>query len=273
MHLEDLQLTFVTVSQQPSQIMQVKRLPQLGASSATVGPSSKPKPRAQPAGLSARFKPLGVYDPAVRLAPVSQPDTVMEDAPDATPSTQKKKKEKGTKKRKLTPSEEDAEAAAYQLLGESQEAEINTKKQRTERRGSLDLGSAPPIKATPSQPVSTPAKKSKSSSAKKEKKVKTPAPSSTQPSAAKQTPVPLPSRQSHVPLPQIPGSSQPKRSPVPVPQPPTSSAAQSVPTPSKPEKTKKAKKSKDKKEKPSLQHSSSSKSETPVPPPVVTGMD
>ncbi|KAK7422027.1 hypothetical protein QQZ08_009676 [Neonectria magnoliae] len=106
-------------------------------------------------------------------------------------------------KRKHTVSEEDAAAAATQLMLENNSAVSNPKKQKTTRSGSPDLGSEPPSTATkkqtpvlpPSFPqipaVSTPvpapstAKKSKKT---KEPKLELP----VLPTSSKQTPIPLP---------------------------------------------------------------------------------
>ena len=292
---------YQVASRQPDQVVQFKRLPQLKATS-TTGPASKPKARPQPAVLNARFTPIGVYDPAGQSRSVDEPDTVMDDAPPAPVASIKKEKVAGkdkskgkgkakvedavtpgpastpAKKRKLTAaSEEDAEAASQQLLGETQMAETNAKKLKTERQGSFDLGSEPRPSATKDASASTPASKSKSKKSKKAEATPAQPASQAPTSAAKQTPIPLP-RQTAVPLPTMFGSSH-KNSPVPLPQLPPSSSVP-LPTPSKAEKPKKDKSSKGKdkdgkkkEKKTAAQSAASTKAETPVPPPVIRGMD
>ncbi|KAK7397977.1 hypothetical protein QQX98_012655 [Neonectria punicea] len=156
-------------------------------------------------------------------------------------------------KRKHTVSEEDAAAAAAQLMLENNSAVSNPKKQKTTRSGSPDLGSEPPSTATkkqtpvlpPSFPqipaVSTPvpapstAKKSKKTKEPKEPKLELP----VLPTSSKQTPIPLPA---------IPHSSQ------------------SVPVGS-PSVAKSEKRTKKRKEKESA--ATPSRKVTPVPPPQV----
>ncbi|POR32028.1 Uncharacterized protein TPAR_07760 [Tolypocladium paradoxum] len=299
---------------QLDQVMHVRRITQLGADSATVGPSEKRAPRAQPKGLKARYQPIGVSIPTGKIGMDTgsgDEDTDMAEAP-ALPATanasphktskkDKKHKEKGAAvearkeggdmgrkgKRKHTSSEDEAAAAAEQLMEESQTAESKTKKQKTARKGSPDLGSEPQSSAaakkqTPVVPPTIPnpsnsfssigstpvAASTPSGKAKKSKKAKgeTAVPSSSQSlPALKQTVVPVP-RQTVVPIPPIP-----KVSPVPVPQP--------VATPSAGKGEKKAKKHKDKKAAagssqqsppPSAQPSrKNDKQATPVPPPAI----
>lgn len=267
--------------------MQVRRITQLGAGGSTVGPSDKNAPRLQPKGLKARFKPIGVDSPMGNIGIGSGSDVEdceMADAPTLPPtlnaqpdkstpkaqpvkSTPKGKKGKHKEatgearepttvprngKRKQPSSEDEAAAASSQLMQESQTADkTKTKKAKTDRRGSPDLGSEPPpsalgkAKHTPVMPPtipapthslsglgSTPAAASSPLTGKKTKKSKKakgeqPVPSSSQslPPAKRDTPVPIP-RQTAVPIPPIPGSSQlPKVSPVPIPLPVAATSA------------------------------------------------
>ncbi|KAG8407494.1 hypothetical protein J3459_018449 [Metarhizium acridum] len=218
------------------QVMQVKKITQLGqglGATSSVGPTPKPPARQQPEGLKARYQPYGVTSPMGQIGvDVSfrvEDDTEMADTPapapaipSSSPQSKSDKKEKKRKekengesktprkgKRKHISSEDDAVAATEQLMEENLSAETKTKKQKTERVGSPDLGSdAPPSSVSkkqtllvpPAIPGSTPSSKSKSNKSKPE------------------TPAPKP-RQTAVPVPQVPGSSQLKVSPVPLPQP------------------------------------------------------
>ncbi|KID98233.1 RNA polymerase I, subunit RPA34.5, partial [Metarhizium majus ARSEF 297] len=224
---------YQSASRPIDQVMQVKKITQLGQGSgatSSVGPTPKPPARQQPEGLKARYQPYGVTSPMGQIGVDAsfhiEDDTEMADAPaPAIPSgsaqsksdkKEKKRKEKGESgtprkgKRKHVSSEDDAVAATEQLMGENLSAETKTKKQKTERVGSPDLGSdAPPSSAVskkqtllvpPAIPGSTPSSKSKPSKSKPE------------------TPASKP-RVTAVPVPQVPGSSQHKVSPVPIPQP------------------------------------------------------
>ncbi|KAK9441384.1 RNA polymerase I, subunit RPA34.5 [Metarhizium brunneum] len=227
---------YQSASRPIDQVMQVKKITQLGQGSgatSSVGPTPKPPARQQPEGLKARYQPYGVTSPMGQIgvdASFHIEDTEMADAPAPAPAPailagsaqnksdkkEKKRKEKGESetprkgKRKHVSSEDDAVAATEQLMGENLSAETKTKKQKTERVGSPDLGSdAPPSSAVskkqtllvpPAIPGSTPSSKSKRSKSKPE------------------TPASKP-RETAVPVPQVPGSSQHKVSPVPIPQP------------------------------------------------------
>ncbi|PNY28953.1 Uncharacterized protein TCAP_01124 [Tolypocladium capitatum] len=151
------------------QVMHVRRITQLGADgadSATVGPSEKRAPRAQPKGLKARYQPIGVNAPMGKIGMDTgsdDEDTEMAEAPvlpatanaspDMTSKKDKKRKQKGVAveaskerkgKRKHSVSEDEAAAAAAeQLIEESQTAQSKTKKQKTGRNGSPVLGSEP----------------------------------------------------------------------------------------------------------------------------------
>ncbi|KAM4064578.1 DNA-directed RNA polymerase I subunit RPA34.5 domain-containing protein [Hirsutella rhossiliensis] len=174
---------YQAASQQIDQIMQVRRITQLGADGSTVGPSENNAPRPQPKGLKARFKPIGVDTPmgkigmdsgsggedcemadapALPTAPQVPPDmsTPKAQSDKPTPKSKKgKRKEAAVEasqqaavprsgKRKQPSSEDEAAAAASQLMEESQTAESKTKKPKTARDGSPDLGSEPPLSAT-----------------------------------------------------------------------------------------------------------------------------
>ncbi|KAJ4328290.1 hypothetical protein N0V84_001330 [Fusarium piperis] len=251
-------------SKQVDQVMQVKKITQLGANN--VGPVARPTPRAQPSGLKARYQPIGVNEPMGTIgddeagediemaeAPAlstktpkkdkkrKSRETAAQDTPDASASSKaKKQKKRGESvvepassltveaatpevnrkgKRKHTASEDDALAVTEQLKEESKSA-IKSKKQKTTRTGSPDLGSEPASavgkKQTPvlppvfpsSQVAGTPAPKTTASPAvgtsKKSKKAKTE--TALPASARKETPIPTP-RQSAVPIPSIPHSS------------------------------------------------------------------
>ncbi|KAH6900193.1 DNA-directed RNA polymerase I subunit RPA34.5-domain-containing protein [Thelonectria olida] len=278
-------------SRQISQVMQVKKITQLANfPSAAIGPAARRAPRPQPENLTGRYQAIGVNDVA------TQEDTEMSEAPElktpakkekkrkdkdnvvqATPTTGKaqKSKKRGESvvepsssatltvstpnvprkgKRKHAPSEEDAAAAAEQLIQESKSA-ANSKKQKTNRLGSPDLGSeapststkkqthvAPPTFPQSSTPAPSTAKKSKKS---KEPKVELPPLSS----ASKQTPIPLPA---------IPHSSQ------------AWGESTQVASPSVTKEEKRARKRKEKESKKSKESSETtvSRKETPVPAPV-----
>lgn len=251
--------------------MQVKKITQLGSSSAksAVGPAPKQTPRAQPKGLKARYQPLGVNEPMGQIGGDDEAeDAEMDDAP--TPADlksskkDKKRKQKEAKeldaatrdvtrkgKRKHTASEDDAAAMSEQLREEAKSA-IKSKKQKTARVGSPDLGSEPTSTSTKKQtrvappvPSSNPVATPTPTSSKKPKKSKAEALPILRKEASTGTP-----RQTAVPIPAIPHSS-PSRSPAPTPasQPPAS------PSQAKSEKRAKKRKVKD------------SKKETPVLPP------
>ncbi|KAF5712758.1 SRP40-suppressor of mutant AC40 of RNA polymerase I III [Fusarium mundagurra] len=268
------------VTKQIDQVMQVKKITQLG-STKSVAPVPKPAPRAQPAGLRARYQPIGVNEPMGSIG--DDEDVEMGDAPVLSTKAAKKEKKRKSKetsdkkqkkgqsipeppaeaptsdtrknKRKLAASEDDAVAVAEQLQEEAKLAASKSKKQKTARAGSPDLGSEPTStvakKYTPVLPpaiptVGTPTPKSASTpvaSSKKQKKVK-------------EASVPAP-RQSVVPIPSIPHSSPPRSSPArtPASQPPASPSQG---------KEKRARKRKDKDGK----KTPSGKKETPVVPPV-----
>ncbi|KAH6990517.1 DNA-directed RNA polymerase I subunit RPA34.5-domain-containing protein [Ilyonectria sp. MPI-CAGE-AT-0026] len=157
-------------------------------------------------------------------------------------------------KRKHTISEDDAAAAAEQLMAESKSAVIKPKKQKTNRSGSPDLGSEAPSTSAkkqthvppPAIPQATPTPRSVSppapSTAKKSKKVKEP----------------------KLELPILTNNS--KQTPVPVPAVPHSS--QAIP-PSSPTLTKEEKRAKKRKEKESAKTKTPSRKVTPVPPPMI----
>ncbi|KAG5979890.1 hypothetical protein E4U55_004648 [Claviceps digitariae] len=229
---------------QINQVMHVKKVAQLGRGNLQAlssGPAPKDPRRAQPKGMKLRYQPFGVNTPMGQIGgndedSGSEADVDMTDAPAlAIPSTsassKAEKKEKKQKqkqknqdadtaarkgKRKLS-SEDDAVAAAEQLMEENQSAKAQSKKQKTHRGASPDLGSdeksssssstkkvtliLPPEVPSSQRAASTPVSKLKNKNVKVE------------------TPVSAP-RQSVVPLPVVPGSSQlPKVSPVPVPLP------------------------------------------------------
>lgn len=224
--------------------MHVKKVAQLGNGSLRAlssGPAPEETGRAQPKGLKARYQPFGVHTPMGRIGgddgADAEGDVDMTDAPTlAIPSgsaqaktnkkDKKKKAQKGKDadtarkgKRKLS-SEDEAAAAAEQLMEESQSAKSKSKKQKTQRNASPDLGSDEQSSSTtkkttlvvpPNVPSSTPAASTPAAS--------TPASKLKNKTTKAGTPVSAP-RQSVVPIPVIPGSSQlPKVSPVPVPRP------------------------------------------------------
>lgn len=244
----DEQLLTAPANRQIDQVMQVKRLPQIASSSsqAATQPAPPTAARPQPEGLRARYKPIGVYDPAPQT-PQGQEDVEMTEAP-AQPSSSKREKKatkaaakaekkaskdkskKGgdivevpssqkdsqesndaaTLKRKITSSEEDAELAAEQLMGESNAAANKRKKQKTVRTGSPELGSesAPSKKETsvvPPVETTTPAKKSKKEKKDKKDKKATTTPATNPMSAPESSTL---KKQTPVPLPKFPGSSQ-----------------------------------------------------------------
>ncbi|KAF5574154.1 SRP40-suppressor of mutant AC40 of RNA polymerase I III [Fusarium pseudoanthophilum] len=268
------------VTKQIDQVMQVKKITHLG-STKSVAPVPKPAPRTQPAGLRARYQPIGVNEPMGSIG--DEEDVEMGDAPILSTKAAKKEKKRKSKetsdkkqkkgqsipeppaeaptsdtrknKRKLAASEDDAVAVAEQLQEEAKLAASKSKKQKTARAGSPDLGSEPTSavakKYTPVLPPAiptggTPTPKSASTSAASSKKQK----------KVKEASVSAP-RQSVVPIPSIPHSSPPRSSPAraPASQPPASPSQG---------KEKRARKRKDKDGK----KTPSGKKETPVVPPV-----
>ncbi|KAF4978981.1 hypothetical protein FZEAL_4736 [Fusarium zealandicum] len=306
---------------QIDQVMQVKKITQLGTTlpDGVVGPAPKRSPRPQPAGLKARYQPIGVNEPMGKIGvdETADKDVEMAEAPAVSTKTLKKEKKRNIKdtpvqvspdasatvkdkkqkkrgegtmeptssrtvaatpdvtrkgKRKHTASEDDAFAVTEQLEEETKSAVSKTKKQKTNRSGSPDLGSEPAsvnaAKQTPILPpaiptnhsAATPTPKATSSPApgtsKKSKKSKEPKSEALVASIEKAgTPVPAP-RQTAVPIPAIPHSSPLKPSPVPTSQPTAAS-----PSVTKEEKRAKKRKEKENKKTPG------SKKVTPVPPP------
>ncbi|KAL7951508.1 DNA-directed RNA polymerase I subunit [Trichoderma barbatum] len=262
--------------QQIHQTMHIKRIANLGgAAASSVGPAPRRPARPQPKGLRARYQPFGVNTPMGNIgadAPGDE-DVDMADAPAAvaTPKSANKEKKKSKKddakkkeadvaasnvadaksskadrkgKRKHTTSEDDAITAEDQLREEIQSAETKSKKQKTARASSPDLGAELPSTAKKQTPIAPPAIPSSTYSNPSSSATAIATPSkivSAKKSTKKtkpETPVPTP-RQTAVPLPNIPLTSRPKESPVPL---PTSSALFATPVQSK---TRKSKKSKD----------------------------
>lgn len=262
-------------------MMQVKKITQLGSNS-SVGPAPKPAPRAQPAGLKARYQPIGVNEPVGTVD--DEEDVEMAEAPAVSTKAEKKEKKRKSKessekkqkkmtlperpspqtaeptpdtrknKRKLAASEEDdAAAVTEQLQTEARSAAKKSKKQKTDRVGSPDLGSEPASVSTKKQtPILPPAFPTVGTPT--PKAAATPVASSKKQKKAKEAALP-PLRQSVVPIPTIPHSSPPRSSSAPAP----ASQAPSSPIRAK---EKRSKKSKDSKK------AASSKKETPVLPPV-----
>lgn len=208
------------------EVMQIRRITQIGATTATPvsAGSSTQVARPQPKGLKARFQPIGVNSDMGSLGPESddEDDVEMVDAPTGpTPKASQKKdrrrkdaaqaKESASKskknKRRHSVSEDEDAAAAEQLMEESVSAVTKSKKQKTAAsRGSPDLGSEPALPAfkqtfvvPPAIPnssatadvASTPAKKTKTS--RSTTKPATPlASSQVSGGGKKETPVPVP---------------------------------------------------------------------------------
>ncbi|KAG6104946.1 hypothetical protein E4U31_001680 [Claviceps sp. LM219 group G6] len=237
---------YQSAPKQINQVMHVKKIAQLGRGNLRALPS-EPAPkepcRAQPKRMKLRYQPFGVNTEMGQIGGDEESDidvdVDMVDAPAAavpsTPATSKadkkdkKKKQKSHDvdtarqgKRKLT-SEDEAAAAAEQLQGESQSAaKVKSKKQKTQRTVSPDLGSDAKTtstssnakKVTPVLPPNVPSSQTVARAA-----ASTPASKLKNKIAKSETPVSV-LRQSVVPIPVIPGSSQPpKVSPVPIPQP------------------------------------------------------
>ena len=81
-------------------MMQVKKITQLG-SDTSAGPAPKPAPRAQPAGLKARYQPIGVNEPMANAS--DEEDVEMAEAPATSTKVskkEKKRKESSEKKHK-----------------------------------------------------------------------------------------------------------------------------------------------------------------------------
>ncbi|KAG6127697.1 hypothetical protein E4U38_006127 [Claviceps purpurea] len=298
---------YQSAPKQINQVMHVKKIAQLGRGNLRALPS-EPAPkepcRAQPKGMKLRYQPFGVNTGMGQIGGDEESDidvdVDMVDAPAAavppTPAPSKadkkdKKKKQSSQdvdtarkgKRKLT-SEDEAAAAAEQLQGESQSAaKVKSKKQKTQRTMSPDLGSdgkttstsSNAKKVTPVLPPNVPSSQTVARAA-----ASTPASKLKNKIAKSETPVSVP-RQSVVPIPVIPGSSQPpKVSPVPIPQPIR------APSPLVSKDSKKAKAKKEKKEKsaasttttrqsppPSAQSSKRASAKvTPVPPPKLRSM-
>ncbi|KAK2683342.1 hypothetical protein RAB80_001288 [Fusarium oxysporum f. sp. vasinfectum] len=238
-------------TKQIDQVMQVKKITQLGSPN-SVAPVPKPAPRAQPTGLKARYQPIGVNEPMGSIG--DDEDVEMGDAPVLSAKAAKKEKKRKSKetsdkkqkkgqsipeppssrtteaptpdtrknKRKLAASEDDAVAVAEQLQEETKLAASKSKKQKTNRAGSPDLGSEPASAAakkyTPVLPPAIP-----TAGTPTPKSASTPVTSSKKQRKLKEASVPAP-RQSVVPIPSIPHSSPPRSSPAraPASQPPAS---------------------------------------------------
>ncbi|KAL7938823.1 DNA-directed RNA polymerase I subunit [Trichoderma chlorosporum] len=257
---------------QVDQTMHIKRIANLGgAAASSTGPAPRRAPRPQPKGLRARYQPFGVNTPMGNIgadAPENE-DVDMAEAPTTVATPKSTKKEKKSKKedakkkmdtdvatpsntadrkgkRKHTTSEDDAVTAEDQLREETRSAETKSKKQKTTRVSSPDLGAELPSaakKETPIVPPTVPSSafSSSATAVATPSKIAAATPSTTKKSTKKtkpETPVPTP-RQTAVPLPSIPLTSRPKESPVPL---PSSSALFATPVQSK---SKKGKKSKD----------------------------
>ncbi|KJZ71704.1 hypothetical protein HIM_08901 [Hirsutella minnesotensis 3608] len=179
---------YQTAPRQIDQFLRVRRITQLGADSALVGPSERNAPRPQPKGLKARFEPIGVNGALGKIGTDSGSeggDQEMTDAPPlpvasnkkqpekpekTTPKGKKgKRKEKGvatgetleatvprSAKRKQPSSEDDAVAASSQLINEVHAAQTSSKKAKRARDGSPDLGSEPPPSVTVTKVNQTP---------------------------------------------------------------------------------------------------------------------
>ncbi|OAQ96822.1 hypothetical protein LLEC1_05627 [Akanthomyces lecanii] len=211
------------------EVMQIRRITQIGATTATpasVGSTTKVA-RPQPKGLKARFQPLGVSSDmgTLGLDSDAEDDVEMQDVP-ASGSTPKASQNTGKNakaavdpkqsaskskksKRKHSASEDEDAAAAEQLMEESVSAVTKSKKQKTASRGSPDLGSEPalpPLRQTfvapPPVPGSSATADVESTPAKKSKKAKI-SKTATEPatpvfssqvsgSSKKETPVPVP---------------------------------------------------------------------------------
>ncbi|PTB69226.1 hypothetical protein BBK36DRAFT_1157465 [Trichoderma citrinoviride] len=256
--------------QQVAQTMHIKRIANLGGAAATtVGPAPRRAARPQPKGLKARYQPFGVNTPMGNIGADASgdEDVEMEEAPAAVATPKPAKKDKKSKKddakpseskdkkkdadvaatpkaadvktpktdrkgkRKHTTSEDDALAAEAQLKEDiSSSAKGKSKKQKTARASSPELGAElPPLpkKQTPIAPPTIPSSSaysfsnipSSATAVATPSKAPAATPSTVKKSAKKtkpETPVPAP-RQTAVPLPSIPLSARPKESPVPLP--------------------------------------------------------
>ncbi|KAG6015212.1 hypothetical protein E4U43_005610 [Claviceps pusilla] len=243
---------YQSASHQINQVMHVKKVAQLGRGNLhtlSSGPAPQDPRRAQPKGMKIRYRPFGVNTPMGQIGgddeeSGSEADIDMVDAPSpavpsrsATSKAEKKEKKQKQKKqdadtarkgkRKLS-SEDDATAAAEQLMEESQSAKFQSKKQKTLRDVSPDLGSDEKGLSSSSSSSSSTTKKVTlvlpPEVPSSQRASSTPIPKWKNKNVKLETPVSAP-RQSVVPIPVVPGSSQlPKVSPVPVPQPPSSAS-------------------------------------------------
>ncbi|RFU79185.1 hypothetical protein TARUN_3041 [Trichoderma arundinaceum] len=276
--------------QQIDQTMHIKRITSLGgAGASSAGPAPRRAPRPQPKGLKARYQPFGVNTPMGNIGAdaAEDEDVEMGEAPEATATPKSAKKDKKSKKedgkqskskdkkkstddaavetnveeaksskadrkgkRKHTISEDDAFAAAQQLMEEHDSAESKSKKQKMARVSSPDLGAELPSTTRKETPVAPPAIPSSSYSFSNlpsssaafatPSKVTGAAPSTAKKSAKKakpETPIPTP-RQTAVPIPNLPLTSRPKESPVPLPS--SSTVLATTPLQSKVKRSKKS---------------------------------
>ncbi|KAH0492983.1 hypothetical protein TgHK011_007908 [Trichoderma gracile] len=275
--------------QQVTQTMHIKRIANLGgAAASTAGPEPRRAARPQPKGLKARYQPFGVNTPMGNIGADASgdEDVEMDEAPAAVATPKPAKKEKKSKKddakqseskdkkknadvaatpkaadvktpktdskgkRKHTNSEDDAVAAEAQLKEDLSSAKGKSKKQKTARASSPELGAElPPMpkKQTPIAPPPIPSSSaysfsnlsSSATAVATPSKVAAATPSTAKKSTKKtkpETPVAAP-RQTAVPLPSIPLTARPKESPVPLPP----SAAFATPVQSKSKKSKASK--------------------------------
>ncbi|KAL7797237.1 DNA-directed RNA polymerase I subunit [Trichoderma ceciliae] len=276
--------------QQIDQTMHIKRITSLGgAAASSVGPAPRRAPRPQPKGLRARYQPFGVNTPMGSIGADASEDADVEmgEVPEAAATAKPVKKDKKSKKddanqskskdkkkgtdavtvsatevqpsktdrkgkRKHTISEDDALAAAEQLREENDSVEARSKKQKTTRISSPDLGAELPSTSKKETPIAPPAIPSSAFSFSAlpssapvlatPSKAAAATPSTAKKSTKKtkpETPIPTP-RQTAVPLPNLPLTSRPKESPVPLPS--SSTILATTPLQSK---SKRGKKSKD----------------------------
>ncbi|ODA83453.1 hypothetical protein RJ55_01967 [Drechmeria coniospora] len=219
------------------QLIQVRRITHLGGA-ATAGPRGDRPHRPQPAGLKARFQPMGVTSAMGRIGmehegPDDDDDTEMVDgSPEKTSG--KRKLEGGSggadasrkTKRKHSSSEDEATpgSTAEQVAGKGRPRSQPKKQRTTTSGGSPDLGSEQPSPAAGEKqrlvvPPPVPGNASSSLGAgtpakvKSKKSRKSKAESGEQPSS-QSLPVHVqqsPARQTAVPIPHIPHSSQPSK--------------------------------------------------------------
>ncbi|PHH59586.1 hypothetical protein CDD81_2851 [Ophiocordyceps australis] len=135
-------------SQRVGNTVQIRRIINLNSQNLAIAQPENSTPQSQPEDLQSRLGPMNSQSPHVLSSKVNPPNSKKDSAPAEAAAVSVAKNENHVSrkgKRKLTASsEQDAAAAANQLQTESQTAQQSkTKKRRTDRKLSPDLGTEP----------------------------------------------------------------------------------------------------------------------------------